>query len=109
MNSKQTNPQDMLSSIFTLQSELNDIVFESNEIQDNDGSVLTMAKIAEQVNKGCLAVNDLPNQWLSRYSRAITDELEELNEELLWKWWSKDSTRATTKSSLRRSVTEYSS
>jgi len=32
----------------------------------------------------------LPNTWLSNYSRAMREEITELDEELLWKWWSKD-------------------
>jgi len=32
----------------------------------------------------------LPNKWLVNYSKAIKEELSELDEELLWKWWSKD-------------------
>lgn len=37
------------------------------------------------------SVNDLPNLWLARYSKAISEELAELDQDLLWKWWSKDS------------------
>ena len=35
-------------------------------------------------------VNDLPNQWLLRYAKAMEEEFVELKAELRWKWWSKD-------------------
>jgi len=83
------NP-DMLAAIFSMQSDLNDRIFESNEIRDQEGMPLRMSTIIEQVRAGKLMVNDLPNQWLSRYSVAMRGELDELREDLRWKWWSKD-------------------
>jgi dimeric dUTPase (all-alpha-NTP-PPase superfamily) len=86
------NPQhiDMLRHIFELQEELNDYVFAKNNITAVAGTPLRMSDIAAAANSGQLTVNDLPNQWLSRYGRAMEDELQELSEDLLWKWWSKD-------------------
>lgn len=83
-------PLDMLRSLFAMQESLNDYVFRKNEIRDKDGVALTMRAIVEQVDNGLLSANDLPNQWLSRYSKAMSEELLELDRELLWKWWSKD-------------------
>ena len=81
---------DMLKRIFSMQSELNDYVFKMNNLKDASGSPLAMDAIFTEVNRGDLRVNDLPNVWLSNYSRAMQEEILELDEELLWKWWSKD-------------------
>lgn len=81
---------DMLRSIFAMQASLNNYVFEKNDIQDGEGRPLTMRAISDQVDQGCLSVNDLPNQWLARYTKAMEEELDELKQDLLWKWWSKD-------------------
>ncbi len=82
--------QDMLSRIFEMQTELNDIVFQKNQLRDNQGQPLTMAAIFAAVADNKLKVNDLPNQWLANYSRAMREEIKELDADLLWKWWSKD-------------------
>lgn len=81
---------DMLNRIFEMQSELNDYVFSKNNLVDNKGNPLTMAGIYNAVHEGRLKVNDLPNQWLSNYSKAMREEINELDDDLLWKWWSKD-------------------
>ncbi len=81
---------DMLTRIFRMQTELNDYVFKKNDLKDVSGNSLTMETIYADVNRGALKVNDLPNTWLSNYSRAMREEITELDEELLWKWWSKD-------------------
>ena len=81
---------DMLKRIFAMQSDLNDYVFSKNNLNDLVGDPLTMDTIFAAVNQGALKVNDLPNTWLSNYSRAMREEVQELDEELLWKWWSKD-------------------
>ena len=78
--------EDNLKSIFRLQSELNDYVFASNDLRDENGDPLTMAAIREAVEKERFAVNDLPNQWLVRYAKAMDEELSELKDDLLWKW-----------------------
>lgn len=81
---------DMLQKIFQMQTELNNYVFDKNKIKDLSGNGLTMETIFQSIEKGELKVNDLPNQWLRNYSKAMKEELIELDEELLWKWWSKD-------------------
>jgi len=80
----------MLKKIFEMQTELNDFVFTRNQLADNNGSPLTMALIYAAASGGELKVNDLPNQWLSNYSKAMREEINELDADLLWKWWSKD-------------------
>ncbi len=81
---------DMLKKIFEMQADLNDYVFAKNKIGDNAGSTLSMETIFSSINNGDLKVNDLPNTWMANYSKAMSEEVKELDEELLWKWWSKD-------------------
>ena len=90
MVNEDTAGHDMLTRIFRMQTELNDYVFKKNDLKDVSGNSLTMETIYADVNRGALKVNDLPNTWLSNYSRAMREEVVELDEELLWKWWSKD-------------------
>ena len=80
----------MLDKIFEMQTELNDYVFAKNKLKDKEGQNLTMQAIMSAVADEQLMVNDLPNEWLINYARAMKEELIELDEELLWKWWSKD-------------------
>jgi len=82
--------EDMLSKIFSMQTELNDYVFRKNSLVDYNGKPLVMATIFNDVNNTKLKVNDLPNQWLSNYSKAMREEINELDADLLWKWWSRD-------------------
>jgi hypothetical protein len=79
----------MLARIFQMQTELNDYVFNKNNLTDRNGDQLTMAAIFNAVQEAKLKVNDLPNQWLSNYSKAMREEINELDVDLLWKWWSK--------------------
>lgn len=81
---------DMLASIFRMQSELNDYVFKKNHLRDKNGETLNMRAIFSAAEQGELMVNDLPNTWLANYAKAMDEELKELMAELLWKWWSKD-------------------
>ena len=90
MRIEKPSENDMLTRIFRMQAELNDYVFSKNNLKDTSGKPLTMDGIYSDVSGGALKVNDLPNTWLSNYSRAMREEILELDEELLWKWWSKD-------------------
>lgn len=81
---------DMLEAIFAMQAQLNDYVFSKNSLRDNSGQPLTMNTIVQAVAAQQLMVNDLPNQWLGRYTKAMEEEIVELKEDLRWKWWSKD-------------------
>ena len=80
----------MLEDIFKMQLELNDYVFKKNNLKDKSGNDLNMQSIIASAEKEEMMVNDLPNEWLVNYSKAIKEELLELDDELLWKWWSKD-------------------
>src|SRR4051812_35512954 len=81
---------DKLQDIFQLQGELNDAIFAKQGIRGPDGQVLTMSAIRQALEKNELGPNGLPNQWLRNYLRALQEEGKELEQELLWKWWSKD-------------------
>lgn len=88
--SSRSAPVDKLSDIFTLQEELNDGIFKKQVITSPDGSQLTMKRIIQAVDSGRFGPNDLPNTWLRNYLLALQGESEELEVDLLWKWWSKD-------------------
>jgi hypothetical protein len=90
VTSEESKRPDMLQSLFMMQADLNDYVFAKNELKAGDGTPLTMRSIADQANNDRLNANDLPNQWLLRYARAMDAELAELKDDLPWKWWSKD-------------------
>ena len=81
---------DKLKDIFTLQGELNDGIFKKQDIRGPDGQLLTMAAIQAALDRGELGPNGLPNLWLRNYLRALQGEAEEVEADLLWKWWSKD-------------------
>lgn len=80
----------MLDKIFEMQAKLNDLVFEKNNIKDDEGHCLLTQKIMADIADNKIKANDLPNHWLGQYAMAMRAELDELDEELLWKWWSKD-------------------
>jgi dimeric dUTPase (all-alpha-NTP-PPase superfamily) len=82
---------DKLNDIFALQGELNDAIFKKQNIHSPDGQPLTMEAIKAALARGELGPNGLPNLWLRNYLRALQGEAEEVEQELLWKWWSKDS------------------
>jgi dimeric dUTPase (all-alpha-NTP-PPase superfamily) len=81
---------DKLEEIFKKQGELNDGIFAKQNIRGPDGQVLTMAAIQQALAREDLGPNGLPNLWLRNYLTALKHEAVELDEELLWKWWSKD-------------------
>ncbi|MHC8441447.1 MAG: dUTPase, partial [Candidatus Eutrophobiaceae bacterium] len=82
--------RDMLARIFDMQKTLNDQIFLKQGLTGLDGSPLSMDAIMAAATEGRLGVNDLPNRWLANYARALRGELAELEEEVLWKWWSRD-------------------
>jgi dimeric dUTPase (all-alpha-NTP-PPase superfamily) len=81
---------DKLRDIFELQSELNDGIFKKQDMHGPDGKLLTMSAIRAALERGELGPNGLPNLWLRNYLRALQGEATELEQDLLWKWWSKD-------------------
>ncbi|MCZ7646815.1 MAG: dUTPase [Planctomycetota bacterium] len=81
---------DMLREIFNLQSHLNDEIFAKQDLRDREGKVLSMAAIRQGLEREEFGPNGLVNQWLRNYLAALKAEADEVGEELLWKWWSKD-------------------
>jgi dimeric dUTPase (all-alpha-NTP-PPase superfamily) len=80
-----------LKEIFKMQSDLNDYVFSKKNIKDLDGNALTTDKlIASGKSEEEILCVSITNDWLKKYSWALGDELRELNDELMDKWWSKD-------------------
>lgn len=83
---------DMLEELFEMQSRLNDFTFQKKGIVDRVGLPLTMSTLffegSQEDHK--LGPNTLTNEWLSKYLTALKDESKELQDELLSKWWSKD-------------------
>ena len=83
--------RDKLDKLFALQTELNDRIFVKKDIRDRDAKTLTMDTLmAEARSQNPLGPNTMVNEWLGKYLTALDDEGRELREELLWKWWSKD-------------------
>ncbi len=84
------NSHDMLRRLFAMQADLNNHVFRTHNITDDAGNVLSMQAICDAAQADKLQVNDLPARWLANYCRAMQAEVAELQEELPWKWWSRD-------------------
>ena len=84
--------KDMLQQLFDMQAKLNDHVSQGKCITDNSGAPLSMEFLTRQGASGePLGPNSEVNEWLHKYLIAMEDESRELKQELLWKWWSKDS------------------
>lgn len=82
---------DKLDDIFALQEQLNDKIFSKQDVRNpGDAEILSTDSIRKALNGGNLGANGLPNTWLRNYLRALQAEAKELEEDLLWKWWSKD-------------------
>jgi dimeric dUTPase (all-alpha-NTP-PPase superfamily) len=79
-----------LQKLFDMQESLNDFTFEKKGITGVDGKILTMKTIMASANEETVGPNTDANHWLRNYLEAGNDESRELGEELLWKWWSKD-------------------
>jgi dimeric dUTPase (all-alpha-NTP-PPase superfamily) len=82
---------DKLDELFQSQKLLNDYVFQKQSLRSVDGSPLTMDSLINsgKADEG-IGPNTDTNQWLRNYLKALQDEGRELDDELLWKWWSKD-------------------
>ena len=82
--------KDKLDEIFRLQSMLNDYIFKKKDLRDKEGNVLSTQKLVDEAQNENIGPNTVTNEWLANYLAAMDDESRELKEELLWKWWSKD-------------------
>jgi len=81
---------DKLEELINMQSKLNDNIFVKKDIRDREGNILTMKTLKKGAQQPMIGPNTEVNEWLRKYLEALNDESRELKEELLWKWWSKD-------------------
>jgi hypothetical protein len=79
----------ILHKMFDWQKRFGDHCFQKNGITDNQGNILTFDKIYHELQEGKFGPNDLPNVWLKKFHECMVKELEELDELLPWKHWSK--------------------
>lgn len=95
-----TQKKDRLDKLFEMQAQLNNKTFAKQRITSCESHLpLTMESLialgSRDSNGGWIGDKDIgpntdTNEWLKKYSWAMGDELRELNDELLQKWWSKD-------------------
>ena len=83
--------KDKLEQLLEMQTKLNDYIFAKKKIAGVNGKTLTMQDFKKELQQGEVGPNGNVNRWLKNFLTALNDENRELNEELLWKWWSKDS------------------
>ncbi|MGL1902761.1 MAG: dUTPase [Fibrobacterales bacterium] len=84
--------KDKLEELFRLQTALNNHVFKKQGLKSDDGTEMTMEKLlSEGQSTEKIGPNTNTNTWLRKFLEAMDDESRELKDELLWKWWSKDS------------------
>ena len=82
---------DRLDKLFEMQASLNDNIFKKKDIRDSCGYDLKTKGFAGDNSSGVrIGPNSMVNKWLINFLDALDDESRELREELLWKWWSKD-------------------
>jgi dimeric dUTPase (all-alpha-NTP-PPase superfamily) len=85
-------PIDKLEAIFAMQTELNNTIFSKRSILDCTGKTLSMQTLIEEgKDESAKGPETNTNRWLEKFLTAMDDESRELRDELLWKWWSKDS------------------
>ena len=82
---------DKLDELLKVQTELNNTIFKKKDIRNRNGETLTVDYLQQEAEKAFIGPNSEVNDWLGKYLDALDDESKELREELLWKWWSKDS------------------
>ena len=80
---------DSMDRIFTIQKALNDLIFERHDLRAKDNSPLTAEKMIA-LGKEPFGPNSTSIEWISKFITALKDEVRELEEEIPWKWWSKD-------------------
>ena len=78
----------ILHKMFDWQRKFGDHCFQKNGITDNQGNVLTFAKIFEEYETGKFKPNDLTIEWCRKFTECMHKELGEFEELLPWKHWS---------------------
>lgn len=85
--------QDRLDDLFRMQAELNDLAFVTQGLVDRTGSQLTLRHLVESAKAaladGKCSVNSITSEWLQKYTKALGVEVQEIQEALPWKFWSK--------------------
>jgi len=76
---------DKLDKVYSKQWDLNNSIFKKHGISEEIGDLFLKARQVEN-----LGANSNTNIWLRKFTEALKDEVRELEQELLWKWWSKD-------------------
>ena len=76
---------DTLKQLFDKQKQLNDRTFQKNGIFLKMDNLIDVARHEQSIGP-----NNMVNEWLKKYLWALKDEVRELDEELLNKWWSDD-------------------
>ncbi len=79
----------ILHEMFDWQKKFGDHCFEKNGITDNEGNTLTFNKIFSEYQDGKFGPNNLPNIWLQKFHECMQQELNETEDLLPWKHWSK--------------------
>lgn len=82
--------EDMLVQLFNMQIKLNDQIFEKKNLRAKNGERLESFHLMLNGSIGESGPNSITNEWLGKFLMALEDECRELKDELLWKWWSKD-------------------
>ncbi len=80
---------NMLSSMFYMQSSFGDHCFGKQGITDNQGDLLTFAKIYDEYQQQKFGANDLTTFWVEKFIECMEKEIEEIRELIPWKHWSK--------------------
>lgn len=80
-----------LKKIFDIQKGLNDLIFERHNLRTKSGVLLNAEMMIELGRDPVISPNSTSAEWLAKFLLALKDEVRELEEEIPWKWWSKDS------------------
>ena len=80
-----------IEQLFLHHRELSDFIFDTKGVTAQIGghNIADLMRLAKEGKDG---PNDPPTIWLSRYLKAIREEVEELEEAIAWKWWRPDRT-----------------
>lgn len=81
---------EKLEEMFELQEKLNNLAFQSNDITNKEGKILCVENIKNDFFNNRLGPNDHSVEWVKNYCLAMKKEIEEAEELLPWKWWSKE-------------------
>lgn len=81
--------ENMLKEIFERQKALQNHIYSKHDMRDRDGNVLTIERVMAEAQDGLFGANHEPMKALLQMTRAISDEVMEIEDCLVWKHWSK--------------------